>query len=98
MMKIKDRFQNVAVNRNGITLYRKTDALRVIDECERENIVILGIDSFFISDNYTQPSLDNSVDFTSLNICQGGLYSKARRFLNSQSNKLHFEIVYDEEA
>ncbi len=52
----------------------------------------MGIDGFFIKDNITEPSMDNSIEFdeNALN------YLKAREFLDSKKSMgLLFEIVFD---
>ncbi len=92
MNKVEKLFIDKSVHRYGIYLYSKTVALEFIRECIKQNIPILGIDGFFISENKTQPSMEDSINFSS-QVFTVDIYEKAILFINSRSNNLYFEIV-----
>ena len=90
--KIESKFKSKGIVRGGILLVSINHALEMISEAEKEGVNILGIDGFFIKDDITQPSMDNSVEFDeeSLN------HTEAKRFLESKKGDgLLFEIVFD---
>lgn len=96
MSKVESLFKSKAIFRNDMMLFSKEHAIEFINACENHAYVILGIDAFHIFEDKIQPSLENSVDFSS------NLYkqktedniSDAREFLSHRENSLVFEIVY----
>lgn len=89
---IEKKFKTKGIVRGKTLLVPINCALEMILEAEKKGINILGIDGFFIKDDVTEPSMDNSVEFDeeSLN------YEDAKKFLDSKKNKgLLFEIVFD---
>ena len=95
MNKVEKLFEDKAIIRGGIMFFSKNNALLFIKACKNSNIQILGIDAFYLSENNTQPSLENSVDFSSSEyiIKAGNIYSMAINFLKGKDEKLFFEIV-----
>lgn len=92
MNKVEIIFKEKAITRYGITLYSKEDTLDFILKCKDYGIIILGIDAFFISDIATEPSLENSIDY-SITMSNGDIYEKALEFINKRNEDLYFEIV-----
>ncbi len=92
MNKVERIFMDKALNRRGIMLYAKQDALAFIEECNKNRIRLLGIDGFFITDTTTQPSLDDSIDFSNVPQLQN-VYDKAIEFIKRRKGNLYFEIV-----
>ncbi|MDR3715555.1 MAG: hypothetical protein P4L51_22320 [Puia sp.] len=95
MNEIEALFEDKSINRSGIFLYSKENALQIIDECKKRNIVLLGIDGFYLGENTTEPSMENSVDF-SMRPFTESIYEDAIAFLKARNDRLHFEIVYSE--
>lgn len=93
--KIEYLFKDTVIRRGGIDFYNKADALRFIDECVKLGVAILGIDGFFLTEKSTQPSSENSIDYTSKSTQVDNIYSSAKEFLESRDENLYFEIVYD---
>lgn len=92
-LKFKDK---IAIDRGKYFLFIKKDALDFVQECKKEGISILGIDSFYkINEETIQPSMENSVDFSSAYYVQktGDIYSDAIIFLQDKGENLFFEIV-----
>jgi len=98
MNRVEKIFENKAINRSGILLFSKEDALLFIEACKESKIQILGIDAFYLWGDYTQPSLDNSVNFSSpeYTLKTESIYSDAVVFLEGKSENLFFEIVCNE--
>lgn len=95
MNRVEKIFFDRAVERGGLLLFTKMIAIKFVEECKRQNLGILGIDGFYISENKTQPSMENSVDFSSTYYIQKtqNIYSDALRFLQTKDENLFFEIV-----
>ncbi len=81
--------------RGGIMFLSKENALRFVEECKRMKIEILGIDGFFLTDTTTQPSMENSVDFSSFYYSSktNNLYKDAANFIGERDSDIYFEIV-----
>lgn len=95
MNKVEILFKDQAVIRGGIFLFSKENAFQFIEECRNRDIAILGVDGFFITDVTTQPSMENSVDF-SRGQFYGNIYDEAVQFIEGRGNNLYFEIVCSE--
>ncbi len=98
MNRIESLFKDRLLKRGGLDLYSKEDTLRFIDECKKDTVPILGIDGFYITENTTQPSLENSIDFSALPIKNGNIYSLAKSFVAERAESLFFEIIYEEKG
>ncbi|MCL2078186.1 MAG: hypothetical protein FWH08_07275 [Oscillospiraceae bacterium] len=87
-------FESVVIKYHEMRLYRYNDAIRVIDECEKRRIKILGVDSFRLLPNKKiQPFMEFSHDYSALAIPL--TWNKARGDICLYSQKdLVFEIVY----
>jgi hypothetical protein len=92
MNKVEEKFIDKALNRSGVILYSKFDALEFIKECAKNNVGLLGIDGFFITDKTTQPSLNDSIDFSIGTVYQN-IYDKAKEFIEKREDSLYYEIV-----
>lgn len=92
MNKVEKLFLNNAINRGGIYLYSKENALKFVEECKRQDLAILGIDSFYLTDSTIQPSMDNSIDFSRRSF-EKGFFDEAIQFLKQRGDNLYFEIV-----
>ena len=89
-------FQESELQRYGIRLYSKNTTLKIINECEKQSILILGIDGFYITENNTEPSLANSIDVSRLTLTQEEIYIEIKKFLAGKDEALFFEIIFDE--
>jgi hypothetical protein len=72
----------------------KENAIKFVEECKKESIIILGIDGFYIRGKQIQPTMEFSIDFSSytyksLKDC----YEDSIDFLNKINEDLFFEIV-----
>lgn len=72
----------------------KENALKFINSCYVAGIEILGEDGFFLDENNTvEPSMANSIDFTSAGKNYYGSHEKAIDFINDRNDSWYFEIV-----
>jgi hypothetical protein len=62
-----------------------------------DGVKVLGIDGFFISPNATEPSMANSIDFTTATLMDKDPWEMADDFLASRMHSsLYFEVVVDQ--
>ena len=61
---LQAEFANVAVKRGGLVLFRPGDAIVVIRRCRELDLRILGVDGFLDRPTGIQPSMENSIDFS----------------------------------
>lgn len=94
MNKVELIFMNKAIIKGGIMLLSKNDAIQFVMECQKEDIDILGVDSFKTIGDKIQPSLDNSIDFSKANELAN--YDKAIDFIKNRSEEFYFEITCDD--
>jgi hypothetical protein len=95
--ELEAEFANRAIVRGGLYLLRPLDAVDFVDRCREESTEILGLDGFRITENTTQPMMDQSVDFSSSNILSskdGDTWKSAIAFLIERKDlDLFFEVV-----
>jgi hypothetical protein len=93
---LEEEFASVARISGGVYLLAANDALRFIEECERRDIDILGIDGFRVFGPKTQPLQEHSFDL------EGKLTDNHRiskDFVVARlNNDLWFEIVTADRA
>ncbi|HYZ20546.1 MAG TPA: hypothetical protein VE690_00180 [Rhodopila sp.] len=84
-----------ALTRGGLDLYTVDAAADIVQAAAAEGLRVLGLDGFIISQDATQPSLEDSADFSS----SKDPYADALRFLAARSAAgLYFEVVLDTPA
>ncbi len=59
-----EKFKDRAIFRGGVYTFTAADAVTVIEAAARKGYSVLGIDGFFLRPNATEPSLENSVDYS----------------------------------
>lgn len=95
--RIKKQFAERFLDRHGVQLLSKVDALQLVRACIDQRVRILGIDGFRLLEDGIQPSLENSVDFSSKKLQDSYVDSAFRdptEFLRTRDDKMMFEIVY----
>ncbi len=72
----------------------KKNSIEFIEACKKESIIILGIDGFYLREDGIEPSMANSIDFSSSDY-KGSkdFYTASINFLQEKGEDLHFEIV-----
>lgn len=91
---IQKKFKDRALNKGGILLFKKSDALEIVEACITEKYKILGIDAFNDLGYAIQPRMEDSIDFTSIFSKQPeNIYEAALNFLKQRDESLLFEIV-----
>ena len=88
---MSDEFSVKAIHRCGIDLYCTDDAFTLIKLLQGKAVPVLGLDAFIITEEKTQPSMDNSIDLSYETDCYGAAseFLKKRRGLD-----LLYEVVY----
>ena len=62
LTKMQEQFAPVALRRGSVFLLSPSDALRFVDECERNGVVILGVEGFKVFGEKIQPFQEHSFD------------------------------------
>ena len=93
-MKEENIIKENADYRAGICLFKKSDALLFLRNNAGKNVNILGIDGFILNNIAIQPSLENSVDFSTKNISMKDSFVCAEEFLKDKDENMYFQIVY----
>jgi len=93
------QFASRFLRHGGVLLLSQADAIDMVHACIAENIRVLGIDGFWIRGDMIQPSLENSVDFSSPELQASYLDPAFRdpiQFLKTRDNRMMFEVVCDD--
>jgi hypothetical protein len=90
--KVEKSFLGKAINRAGIYLYSKGNTLNFLEECRKQDIPVLGIDGFYLTESTIQPSMDNSIDFSTRSF-EKEIYDEAIQFIVQRGEDLYFEVV-----
>ena len=96
MNNVELLFKDKAIQRAGSYVYKKEVAIDFIKECKKLGIEIFGIDAFIIGQNFTEPSMANSVDYTASPYLQSkpeNSWDMAISFLEKRDDIYCFEIV-----
>jgi ABC-type sugar transport system substrate-binding protein len=89
-----DKFKGRATVRGGICAFAPEDAIDVIEAAKDAGCPVIGIDGLFLKPDATEPSLENSIDYSAA-VRQGTDTNEAAlKFVKERSDRgLHFEIV-----
>jgi hypothetical protein len=61
---IADRLEVPVLRRSGLELIDVRGARRIIDECRRERVTVLGIEGFHVREDQTVPDMGAIADFS----------------------------------
>ena len=94
--KIEELFAEKALIKSNIFLLASNDAVDFINESQRKNIKILGVDVFYLIQEKIRPTMEKSIDFTSRSYVEKNIsnYDVARTIIEN-ARDLYFEIVID---
>jgi hypothetical protein len=99
MNLLEKELANIALKRGGIFFLTGNNAVYFIEKCRENKRKILGIDSFIITENITQPVLEESIDYTCSvykTIGDPNIWDTAISFIKARLNKEYmFEVVYE---
>lgn len=101
MNSVELLFKEQGIKRVGTFIYPKLVAIDFINECKKLKIGILGINALIIKGKFTQPSMDNSIDFTASTSRQNppeNVWDAALKFLKEREDIYYFEIVCSTEV
>lgn len=74
-------------------LFSKKDTIEFIETCKREGVNILGLDCFLFSNDKSQMTIENSIDFTVSYAKKVNVIEQSLNFVNSFDERHFFEIV-----
>ena len=81
--------------RGGIDFFTKLETIEILKLCKSLKKELLGIDGFFLTSTTTQPSMDNSIDYSAGSSSHiKNVYKHAIEFITSRPNDMYFEIVW----
>ena len=96
MRPIEREFQKRGSVRGGVLFLSPHDALDMVACARQEHIQVLGIDGFFLRDEETEPSMQNSIDLTVGRNLDDDSWSSAERFLQQRVDSgMYFEVVLE---
>lgn len=88
-----------SIDRGGITLYEKDEALRLVEILDTNEIDILGVDTFLLlENNKIQPNMKYSPDYTTADL-KISCFEAARRDIlrfSDINNDFVYEIIYED--
>lgn len=95
MNKLEKEFLDKAlVQPDGLLIFNKKDSINFVKACEKETINILRIDAFFLVEDGIQPSMENSIDYTTgYDYNFSNVYLFSEEFIKEQPDNLYFKIV-----
>ena len=92
--RVARKFDANAIKYGEMRFYFYSNAISVIDECESQQIKILGFNSFKLAAQGIQPFMEFSPDYSTLD--KKLTWSKAREDISNYSKMdFVFEIVYE---
>ena len=93
MEPLEQEFCSKGVLRGGILLLKATDALEMVRRCRELGVEVLGIDGFRITDQTTQPLMEESIDLSKPGGAHDG-WTLAEAFLGRRADTdIFFEVV-----
>ena len=86
--------KEIHIQPNGLWFVMPLDsAIEYVNECKKQEIEILGIDGFYMHNPGIQPSMENSVDFTSYKYkFKSDMYTDDIEFLNARPNSCFLRL------
>jgi|SRR5208282_26979 len=99
MPSIENEFSAVGIKRGGLLVLRPNDAIKMVRRCRERHVRILGIEAFILTDNTTQPHMEQSLNMSDIEIrnCPMNCWDLAETFLGERVEfNLHFEMVLEE--
>ena len=94
MEPIEQEFADKGVLRGAVFMLRAQSALEMVRRCREEGIEVLGLDAFRLTEQTTQPLMEQSIDLTKPG--EGDCWIRAETFLAARTDSdLYFEVVID---
>ena len=90
-----EKFGSKAVRRGGTFWFAPVDAIAVIEVAKAQKVLVQGLDGAFLGPTSTQPSLEDSWDYTIGSYPYvSDRYAHAIEFIKIRENKgLHFDVT-----
>jgi hypothetical protein len=92
---IEDEFSARGLIRGGTLFLDRDVAIAMIERARIARVPVLGIDGFRLTHDATEPSMDNSLDFTIGDTPVADTWTVAATFVRERPDGLIFEVVLD---
>jgi hypothetical protein len=93
-MYLADEFRPRATIRGGTAMFTPADAIALIQEAHERRIVILGIDTFRLTEKTTEPMMDHILDLSMRGFFADDDWEQSIQFIQERASRgFHFEIV-----
>ncbi|HEV3415622.1 MAG TPA: hypothetical protein VG056_02365 [Pirellulales bacterium] len=99
MARVDEEFSAQGILRGRTIRFRADDALAVVRRCQERGVKVLGVDGFIITEHFTQPLMEQSVDMSDFGNRHSGLncWDRAAKFLEERkTTDLYFEVVMED--
>ncbi|MFA6172977.1 MAG: hypothetical protein WC334_09055 [Kiritimatiellales bacterium] len=91
---LADEFRPRATIRGGIAMFTADDAITLIQEAHKRQIIILGIDTFRLTEKTIEPMTDHMLDLSTRGFFADDDWNKSIQFIQERaSHGFNFEIV-----
>ena len=91
---LADEFRRRATIRGGIAMYKADDAIALVEEAHRRRIVVLGIDTFRLTEKTTEPIMDYILDLSTRGFFAHDDWDQTIQFIQERSRGgFYFEVV-----
>jgi hypothetical protein len=92
LSRVEQEFLEAGQVRGGILFLPQVEAIRLVKRCSELGIEVLGVDSFILTEQTTQPVMEQSIDLSWP--ARKDTWGEATAFLNERfGSRLMFEIV-----
>lgn len=93
-MYLADEFRPRATIRGGTAMFTADDAIALIQEARKRRIIILGIDTFRLTEETTEPMMDHILDLSTRGFFTDDDWDQSIQFIRERaSHGFRFEVV-----
>ncbi|MBU1534871.1 hypothetical protein KKF84_06100 [Myxococcota bacterium] len=93
-MYLADEFRPRATIRGGTAMFAADDAIALVQEAHKQRIIILGIDTFRLTEKATEPMMDHILDLSTRGFFADDDWGQSIQFIQERAGQgFHFEIV-----
>ena len=93
MHDFEHSFLACATRRSGLTLFRASDARALVDAARAQGVPVLGVETFLLTPEATQPQVDHILDLSGANE-QCDTWTEAQRFITDRgAGDYFFEVT-----
>ena len=91
---LADEFRPRATIRGGTAMYKADDAIALVEEAHRRRIIVLGIDTFRLTEKTTEPMMNHILDMSTRGFFADDDWDQCIQFIQKRASAgFHYEIV-----